>query len=246
MPFVFQHRLRLDVRSLGLPQPTRRSPGATARTWKHVPMKLLDLFCGAGGAAVGYHRAGFTEIVGIDIEPQPHYPFTFIQADALNPPVNLDAFDLIHASPPCQRYSSATSRPEDHPDLVPSTQVMLKRYPHVIENVPGAPIRGDYMLCGTMFGLGTKDLNLRRHRYFEVSWTPPALFPLHCRHDKLSITVTGNGAPSGNRETLGRNTTIAEWREAMDIDWCNRRGLTEAIPPAYTEYLGRVFLESYT
>ena len=122
--------------------------------------RLLDLFCGAGGAAMGYHRAGF-DVVGVDIKPQPHYPYEFIQADAMTYP--LDGFDAVHASPPCQHYSMVVRNfgyADRHPDLLAATRDKLQRdgLPWVIENVPGAPMRADYRLCGCMFGLD----NLRR------------------------------------------------------------------------------------
>jgi len=112
-------------------------------------MRVLDLFCGAGGASMGYHRAWpDAEIVGIDNMPQPDYPFKFVQADALNLPVNLGDFDLIHASPPCQAYSTATPGEHDHPDLVPPTREMLQGHRFVIENVVGSPLHAHLMLCG--------------------------------------------------------------------------------------------------
>ena len=129
---------------------------------------------------MGYHRAGFTEIVGVDNRPQKNYPFTFVQGDALEYlAAHGAAFDVIHASPPCQKYTTLRgmwNHKPDHPDLVDPTRQLLRALgkPSVIENVPGAPLRrGAVMLCGTMFGLGTADgrAELRRHRYFEV--TPP-------------------------------------------------------------------------
>jgi DNA (cytosine-5)-methyltransferase 1 len=194
---------------------------------------------------MGYHQAGFTDIIGIDIVPQPNYPFTFIQADALQPPVSLNGFDLIHASPPCQAYSSGTPDRSKHPRLIGPAREMLRRSttPWVIENVPGAPVVGTYMLCGTMFGLQTAaGLHLQRHRYFEATWTPEALGPV-CHHRRgRTITVTGNGTTSGNRITLGRNVSVAEWREVMGIEWTTRSELAEAIPPAYTKFIGEQFL----
>ena len=117
-------------------------------------MRLLDLFCGAGGAAMGYHRAGFDEIVGIDIVPQPNYPFTFVQGDALVPPIDLDAFDLIHASPPCQAYSIANRLGHmdatRYPRFIEPTRALLAGRVSVIENVEGAPLVEPYTLCGSM------------------------------------------------------------------------------------------------
>ena len=202
-------------------------------------MRLLDLFCGAGGAAMGYSRAGFDEIVGIDINPQPNYPFTFIQGDALQPPVDLSAFDLIHASPPCQAYSFATiqHRHNDYPDLVGATQHLLAGCHYVIENVEGAPLGASITLCGSTMGLD----RLRRHRIFETSW--PMMSP-GCNHSILREPLAVAGHSDQGRSYKNRTLPhgIAARREAMGIDWMTRDELSEAIPPAYTEYLGRQFL----
>ena len=135
--------------------------------------RLLDLFCGAGGAAMGYHRAGF-DVVGVDINPQPHYPFAFHQADALEYP--LAGFDAIHASPPCQRFSTMTQRwarssSRPGPDEPTRSRLRESMLPYVIENVAGAPLVGPIRLCGSSFGLP-----VRRHRLFEMS-SPPLLVP---------------------------------------------------------------------
>jgi hypothetical protein len=189
--------------------------------------RLLELFSGAGGAAVGYHRAGF-DVVGVDIEPQPRYPFEFHQGDAMTWP--LDGFDAIHASPPCQVFSVATQHARgNHEDLLTPTRTRLERagVPWVIENVPQAPMRADYKLCGCMFGLG----RLQRQRWFETSWRGFDLRP-PCHHTEPAITVTTKGCPN-------RTGTDAEAAEAMQIDWMNERERGLAIPPAYTEYIGR-------
>jgi DNA (cytosine-5)-methyltransferase 1 len=207
--------------------------------------RLLDLFCGAGGAAVGYYRAGF-EVVGIDIEPQRHYPFTFIQADALDYP--LDGFDAIHASPPCQHYSRFSrnlGRAHLHPDLVAPVRARLQGsgLPYVIENVEGAPLLNPVTLCGSIFGL-TIDIDgqlchLRRHRLFESNaW----LWSSGCNHKGPAISVTGHGTPLAHVQRFGRCIRVAEFRRLMDIDWMNRGELSQAIPPAYTEWLGRHLL----
>lgn len=130
-------------------------------------LRVLDLCCGAGGLSMGYYLAGF-DVTGVDNRPQPNYPFTFHQADALTFP--LDGFDLVHASWPCERYARVTAwrgNPNDHPDLlaVGRERLAASGLPHVMENVPEAPLRPDYLLCGTQFGL-----NVRRHRSFETSW----------------------------------------------------------------------------
>lgn len=202
--------------------------------------RLLDLFCGAGGCSVGYHRAGF-DVVGVDLRSQPHYPFPFHQADALTFP--LDGFDVIHASPPCQAYTQSSLSQRNagkvYPDLLAATRdrIAAAGVPWVIENTPGAPMRADYVLCGCMFGL----MSLRRERWFETSWRG---FALHMAHDHRApaISVVGHGTPSWVRKTLGRNPTIAEYRACMDIDWMNRDELSQAIPPAYTEYIGTQLL----
>lgn len=198
--------------------------------------KLLDLFCGAGGAAMGYYLAGF-DVVGVDINPQPHFPFEFHQADALTFP--LGGYDAIHASPPCQRYSIASIERSRHPDLLPLVREMLKRQPApwVIENVPGAPMRADIRLCGCMFRLP----HLKRERWFETSWGGFALSP-GCVHTDYTISVVGHGTPSWSRRRLGRAVSVAEKREAMGIDWMNRGELSQAIPPAYTEWVGAQLL----
>lgn len=200
-------------------------------------MRLLDLFCGAGGAAMGYHRAGFTEIVGVDIKPQPHYPFRFVQADAMTYP--LDGFDAIHASPPCQVFSMAAQSQRNrgvvYPNLLAPTRARLEQQgtPWVMENVPGAPMRSDFVICGCRVGLP-----LRRVRLFETSWNGFDLMT-PCHHTGPVVSVVGHGTPAWQRERLGYNPTIREYRAAMGIDWMNRGELSQAIPPAYTEYIGR-------
>lgn len=208
-------------------------------------MKLLDLFCGAGGAAMGYSRAGFTEIVGVDIAPQPNYPFTFIQGDALQPPVKLSDFDLIHASPPCQSYSRAMKHlAAPQPMLLDPVRELLQQsgVPWIIENVPGAPLTvasdlfGGHgtILCGKSFGL-----RIIRHRLFETS------FPVI----RLDCTHTGEVFNPHNEKTrqkfmarYGRQTVEIPWRAEMGVPWMGRYEAREAIPPAYTAYLGRQFL----
>jgi DNA (cytosine-5)-methyltransferase 1 len=199
--------------------------------------RLLDLFCGAGGAAMGYHRAGF-EVVGVDIKPQPNYPFEFIQADALTFP--LDGFDAIHASPPCQLFSraghlrTAQGGKASAINLIPETRAALvaSGLPYVIENVPGAPLSG-VTLCGSTFGLG-----VRRHRIFESDALILSLGP--CRHREQGrpvgvYHVMGDHVPQGG--TTARD--LDEGQRAMGIDWMTWRELRESIPPAYTEFIGR-------
>jgi DNA (cytosine-5)-methyltransferase 1 len=194
--------------------------------------RLLDLFCGAGGAGMGYHRAGF-EVVGVDIKPQPHYPFEFHQADALTFP--LEGFDAIHASPPCQAYSIMRHLPwlkgRDYWDSIPPTRERLAeaRVPWVIENVQGAPLDG-IMLCGQMFGLVLPDGRpVYRHRLFES--TVPMLAPGHPRHYRIQRP----GSMLGQR--------ASEMADGMGIDWMTKAGRGQAIPPAYTEWVGQRLLD---
>jgi DNA (cytosine-5)-methyltransferase 1 len=215
--------------------------------------RLLDLFCCAGGAAVGYHRAGF-EVVGIDIDPQPNYPFEFVQADALEALTmgffrrNLTTwavrdFNAIHASPPCQAYSDLQNQNKrEYPDLVGPVRELLRAtgLPYVIENVPEAPLIEPVILCGTMFD----GLRVIRHRGFETNWplTAPTEHPKHplvfthdkrkAHHGKLDqdtsfVQVTGGG-----------NCTVANKRDAMGVHWMTGKEANEAIPPAYTSWVG--------
>jgi DNA (cytosine-5)-methyltransferase 1 len=213
----------------------------------HGRPRLLDLFCCAGGAGMGYHRAGF-DVVGVDIEPQPNYPFEFHQADALEFLVDhLGEFDAVHASPPCQASSAltkGTNRGRVYAQLIPATRNLLATagVPTVIENVQGSDLRRDLTLCGEMFGLG-----VIRHRYFEVDGFPleqPAHVPHRGRvrgwrhgtyYDGPYLAVYGEGGGKG---------TVAEWQAAMGIDWTgDRKAIAEAIPPAFTEYLGRQLID---
>lgn len=195
---------------------------------------------------MGYSRAGF-DVVGVDIKPQPRYPFQFVQADALHFVRSFGAgFDVIHASPPCQRYSMANNihGNPNHPDLVAPTRdaLLLSGRSYVIENVPGAPLGPSVCVCGLALGLGVK-----RHRWFESGHV---LFGTQCaghQGDWVSVfghTVlerspqigrTAKGGPIFRRKHLGTE----RGRDAMGISWMTREELSEAIPPAYTEYIGR-------
>jgi DNA (cytosine-5)-methyltransferase 1 len=206
--------------------------------------RLLDLFCKAGGAGKGYADAGF-EVIGVDIEPQPRYPFEFHQADALAFP--LDGFDAVHASPPCPAYSKlAAMHPgRSWPKLIePIRERLIEAgVPYVIENVEGAPLvtaptldgRYGVVLCGSMFGLGVERGFLRRHRLFETTF--PVAQP-SCSHKGMAVGAYGHGGHSGKARMLYR----AEAAEAMGIDWMNRDELSDAIPPAYTQHVGRYLL----
>lgn len=227
-------------------------------------LRLLDLFCGAGGCSVGYRRAGF-EVVGVDINPQRHYPCAFIQGDAIDVLrrmllgekflasdgrwYGIDDFDAIHASPPCQAYSRTrnlkTTR-SDHVDLIPATRMALiaTGRPYVIENVPGAPLSNPLMLCGSMFGLG-----VLRHRLFECSpaiWFPPT----QCNHVgrvlpmwwKSRREALERGEKFAYVTVAGKSYLMTEAKKAMGIDWMIRSELSQAIPPAYTEWIGAQLL----
>ncbi len=203
--------------------------------------KLLDLFCRAGGASMGYHRAGF-EVEGVDIKPQPHYPFKFYQADALEFP--LEGYDVYHASPPCQKFSTSTLKKnrDNHLNLIPPIRdnfVAIGK-PYVIENVLKAPLKATLMLCGSMF-----NLDVIRHRYFEMY--PNSLFPPYsCTHTRK---VARQGyAPADDKHIwcITRSAARLEGAgESMGIDWMQRDALqiAEAIPPAYTEYIGKYLMK---
>ncbi len=207
--------------------------------------RLLDLFCGAGGAAMGYHRAGF-DVVGVDIEPQKNYPFEFHQADAMTFP--LGGFDAIHASPPCQGYSRMRHLPwlkdRVYPLLIEPTRerLLAAGVPYVIENVAGAPLDPAVMLCGLSFGL-----RMYRHRLFESNMLIMAQQHerhtevigsgrlLGSRYSRASAGVTGM-LPDPAGHTAGASTNAA--KVAMGVEWMSRDEMTQAIPPAYTEYIG--------
>jgi DNA (cytosine-5)-methyltransferase 1 len=215
-------------------------------------MRLLDLFCGAGGAGMGYHRAGF-EVVGVDIKPQKHYPFEFHQADAFDffrkcmQNGFLASIDAIHASPPCQAYSALRHlHNKPYPDLIGEVRdwLILIGKPYVIENVPGAPLEHPVLRCGSAYSL-----RVRRHRLFESSFT---LQPGACFHNlqgrPIDVSGTGGRRINRRRDDHGGNTNkprnIAEARRSMGIDWMNRYELSQAIPPAFTEQIGKRLLEA--
>ena len=222
---------------------------------------------------MGLHEAGF-EVVGVDIEPKRarRYPFTFICADALSPPVQLEEFDLIWASPPCQAYTEVfRGRPEmkeKYPDLLPDTRELLAASgrPWIMENVPGAPLRADVVLTGAMF-----DLDIVRRRHFECEgFTPP--FSLLVQHMGRTVsngdlaTVAGAGAnnawnlrrqaekkfgrpmkwrdlPPDLKDKLRRRNCVQGWRDAMGIQWMSRDELREAVPPAYSRFIATAAVE---
>ena len=209
-------------------------------------MRALDLFCCDGGAAMGLHQAGFDEIVGIDSDPHPNYPFEFIQADATNPPVKLSEFDFIWSSPPCQNFSWSVGNARnnlgyEYPDLIEPTRKLLNAsgLPYCIENVIEAPIRQDLMLCGLSFGL-----KLYRHRKFEIKGfraeQPKHFTHQHQRRIKKVVTCAGHGSI-----TEGGSAKIKDWQDAMGIHHTkNRKYLAEAVPPAYSKYIASEFFRS--
>lgn len=213
--------------------------------------KLLDLFCCAGGCSMGYYDAGF-DVTGVDIEPRPSYPFPFIEADALEVLADhdfLNQFDVIHASPPCQRYSVAASawgNADTHPDLLPPTREALRAWggPYLIENVETAPMDHALLICGWAMGLK----HIRRHRLFESNlplMSPGCLCPNgdtvsvfgHSGEDRRKSTMKARGGLRGH-------VPIDEVRELMGVPWISSRdAVSESIPPAYTQYLGEQVLD---
>jgi DNA (cytosine-5)-methyltransferase 1 len=204
-----------------------------------VRPRALDLFCGAGGVTKGLQRAGF-HVTGVDLVASPRYcGDAFIHGDTLGVPI--DGYDFVWASPPCQRfsiYSRNMGTADQHPDLIDPIRQRLAATGAAtcIENVPGAPIRADLLLCGSMFGLAVV-----RHRRFELNF--PAGLALSCAHTGVAIPVFGHGTPQWHRRRFGRNISIEEKQSAMGIDWMNRDELSQAIPPAYSEWIGRRALE---
>ncbi len=216
---------------------------------------LLDLFCGAGGAAMGYSQAGFTRIIGVDHKPQPRYPFEFVLADAMTFP--LEGYDLIHASPPCQLWVDSANK-DKHLDLITPLRPRLEASgtPYVIENVDKAPLLNPLLLCGTMF-----DLRVIRHRLFEMS-EPVYFTPATCCHwGRVSqgdyAGVYGRGA-RGKRWGNGKRDArpfrwgqVPEGRNKRDwwsscmggVGWMTTAEMTQAVPPAYTRFIGAWALE---
>lgn len=215
-----------------------------------MTIRALDLFCCAGGASMGIHRAGF-EVVGVDINRKDRYPFEFHQADALTFP--LDGFDFIWASPPCQGYSSMRHAPgaKGAPLLIDQVRDRMPAgVAWVIENVEEArwSMRDPILLCGSMFGLGAQGCRTQRHRLFEAS------FPIEqpdCAHDERPVIGVYGGHARKRSAKAGGRGTKDEWdgghkaaaSEALGIDWMTLSEMSEAIPPAYSEYLGRAAIK---
>jgi DNA (cytosine-5)-methyltransferase 1 len=204
-------------------------------------MKLLDLFCGVGGASVGYHQTGF-EVHGVDLKHGKRYPFTYLRADVLDVLKDKDfinQFDVIHASPPCQTHSitkhlrNAQGNSTSKLDLIPETREALiaSGKPYIIENVPGSPLINPIQLCGSSFGL-----KVRRHRLFESNMP---LVGSKCDHKAQGRPVGVYGSLNDEIPKGGKTaSTIDEARKAMDMDWAIWTELVEAIPPAFTKHLG--------
>jgi DNA (cytosine-5)-methyltransferase 1 len=214
-------------------------------------LAILDLYCGAGGAAEGYRQAGFTRILGVDIDPMPRYPFQFVQRDAIKFLENMIhaeswcLYDAIHASPPCQAWSDLQKQSKiEYEDFIGRTRELLDQIPlpYVIENVEGAPLLDAAKLCGASTAF--PELRVIRHRYFETNWPLigtecPQKHPLVFTFDKRKphfgkldqntayVQVTGGG-----------NCSVANARDAMGIDWMTKMELNEAIPPAYARFVG--------
>lgn len=209
-------------------------------------MNALGLFCSAGGSCMGLHRAGF-ETVGVDIAPQPRYPFKFRQASAFEVHDLIEWADFIWASPTCQFHTELKHAPgaKEHIDQIPETRAMLRASgkPWVIENVRKAPLIDPITLCGSHFGLGAAGWQLQRHRKFEANFYIPQP---KCQHTRPTIGVYGGhvrdrGASSGGRRTRDFDDfdKPALAAKAMGIDWMTMNELSQAIPPAYAEHIGR-------
>lgn len=202
--------------------------------------RLLDLFCGQGGAAWGYHLAGF-QVTGVDIRPMPLLPseITFIHGDALEYLAEHGhEYDAVHASPPCRAYTGARhSAPRRylHPDLVGPVRDALIRTgrPYVIENVPGAPLEDPVLLCGAMYGLETY-----RHRLFEASWDLGATAPSHPVHRARTARMGRRAGQGEFHSFVGNFPGLDVAREVMGMGWANQDGIRQAVPPVYTRWVG--------
>lgn len=241
-----------DVRSSEAKSGAQSGSSKKSSSVRRVKPRLLDLFCCAGGAGVGYAEAGF-EVVGVDINAQPNYPLPFLQHDVLKLDLKfIRLFDAVHASPPCQSYSDLAKRNRNAdawPRLIEPVRDILFRsgLPYIIENVEGAPLISPVMLCGTMF----KGLRVIRHRLFEANF--PILTPKHGPHPKVHTfdkRKSHYGKTNDMRDfvqvTGGGNCTVVAARDAMGINWMTKNELNEAIPPAYTRFIGKQLLAYMT
>jgi DNA (cytosine-5)-methyltransferase 1 len=195
---------------------------------------LLDLFCCQGGASAGYVAAGF-RVIGVDIDPQPRYPYDFVQGDALAVLDLLgDQVDAVHASPPCQGYSNAQRiMGREHPMLIDAVREKLEALgkPYVIENVPGAPLKAPIELCGDMFGLRTY-----RHRLFESN--AGLVAPAHRPHPVQQIKMGRPLRVGDYYQAVGNFSNVPYVRADMGVPWMSRDGIRESIPPAYASFVG--------
>jgi DNA (cytosine-5)-methyltransferase 1 len=211
-----------------------------------VTLRALDLFCGAGGATRGLQLAGF-EVTGVDLQEQPRYVGDdFYLGDVLEAdPAWIGSFDFVWASPPCQAHTALKGMHNalPHADLIGATrELLIEAAPPawVIENVEGAPLRDPTLLCGTMFGLGARGAELRRHRLFETSW--PVKAPA-CSHSLAPVIHVRDRRRPGGSQNVPRSDWSAEaGREAMGVDWMTLQELSLAIPPAYSEFIARSWL----
>lgn len=201
---------------------------------------MLDLFCGAGGTGMGWFLAGF-DVIGVDRYPQPEYPFRFIQADIRDIKPRWNRFAAVSAGPPCQAHTKARHMHQDneYACYIEDTRalVMDSGLPYIIENVPGAPLINPVMLCGSMFNLGSRTMELRRHRLFEMNWSLPRV-PLDRCGRRTAISVIGR---SGLYWDGDRDRHVSRWHaaEVMGMPWVRRgESVSQAIPPAYTAFLG--------
>lgn len=215
---------------------------------------ILDLFCGGGGASRGYYDAGF-DVIGVDINPQPNYPYEFHQGDFREVFYELKhRVDAVHGSPPCQKYSKGLAgvnaklgRQLNHPDFVPTTQQMFDSsgLPFIIENVPGAPLRNPTVLCGSSFGLP-----IRRHRLFETSFFVESMPCDHSWQNEYKYPSNAKDKYGNYRKSrvvqvygISSQKNYQLWPEAMGIDWMTPKELSQSIPPAYTKYIGEFLMK---
>jgi len=207
-----------------------------------MKFRLLDLFCGAGGCSAGYVAAGF-DVTGVDNRIQSKYPYRFVHADALTYVAeHWHEYDAIHASPPCQEYSASTQVAKaagaTYPDLIAQTRLNLQATgkPYVIENVPGSPLLNPVMICGGMFGM-----ELYRHRLFETSFTVQQ--PIHYPHIHPQAKMGRMPKDGEYLQVVGHFAGVPLARRVMGISWMGQKELAQAIPPRYTEYIGRALLK---
>lgn len=213
-------------------------------------LKAIDLFCCAGGASMGLHHAGF-DVTGVDIVRKKRYPFRFIQTDALT--VDLSEFDFIWASPPCQGYTALRHAPgtKGAPQLIDDVRERMPAgKPWCIENVEEAAwaMKNPVLLCGSMFGLGAQGCRTQRHRLFETNF---GLEQPDCRHDTRPVIGVYGGHARKRAASAGGRGTKDVWKgghktaasEALGINWMTLAELSEAIPPAYAEHIGRVAIQ---